>query len=87
MATRVSFAIPRREIEQTGITFTRRTDSGLHGELTVRKNHLVWRSTNDQYTYEVPWGEFEVFAVKKGRKVRQKATPVKGSKKLKGSAS
>jgi hypothetical protein len=47
---------------------------------------LVWRSTNDQYTYEVPWGEFEVFAVEKGRKVRQKANPVKGSKKLKGSA-
>jgi len=86
MATRVSFAIPRREIEQTGITFRRKTDDGLHGELTVRQNHLVWRSRNDQYSYEVPWGEFEVFAVNKGKKIRQKTTPVKGSKKLKGSA-
>jgi len=34
----------------------------------------------------VPWGEFEVFAVNKGKKIRQKTTPVKGSKKLKGSA-
>ena len=86
MATRVSFVIPRREIEQTGVTFKRVTDDGLHGELTIRQNHLIWRSRKEQYSYEVPWGDFEVYAVKNGRKVRQKTTPVKGSKKLKDSA-
>jgi hypothetical protein len=43
MATRVKFAIPEREIENTGITFKRAVDARFHGDLTIRQNHIDWR--------------------------------------------
>jgi hypothetical protein len=85
MATKVSFAIPRREIEQTGITFRRRTDDGLHGELTVRQNHIVWRPRGNEYIFEVTWDKLAGFAEEKGKRLLPKATPVKVGKRLKGS--
>jgi hypothetical protein len=82
MATKVSFAMPRREIEQTGITFRRKTDNGLHGELTVRQNHLVWRPKGNEYVFELTWEQFAEFA-ESGKRIRPKMTAVKVKKSLK----
>ncbi len=83
MATKVRFAIPEREIEQTGITFKRIIDSGLHGELTIRQNHIVWRPKGNEYVFQVRWDKFAEYAETKGKRIRPKATTVKARKKLK----
>ena len=83
MATKVRFAIPEREIEQTGITFKRVTDSGLHGELTIRQNHLVWRPKGNEYIFKVTWEKFAEFAEDRGKRTFPKTTAVKAKKKLK----
>ena len=85
MATKVRFAIPEREIEPTGITFRRTTGSGLHGELTIRQNHIVWRPKGNEYIYQVRWESLAEFAEGNGKRVLPKATPVKSRKKLKSS--
>ena len=87
MATKVRFSIPEREIEQTGITFRRTTDDGLHGDLTVRQNHLEWRPSGNTYVFKVTWKKFAEFAEgDKKKRILPKATTVKARKKLKGSA-
>ncbi len=83
MATRVKFTIPEREIEKTGITFKRYVDKALHGELTIRQNHIVWRPKNNEFVYRVEWDKLAEFAEKEGKRTRPKATVVKAKKKLK----
>jgi hypothetical protein len=83
LATKVRFAIPERQIEQTGITFKRTTDNGLHGELTIRQNHIAWRPKGNEYVFEVSWKNFAKFAEDRGKRVLPKATVVKAKKKLK----
>jgi hypothetical protein len=83
LATRVKFAIPEREIENTGITFRRTIDIGLHGDLTIRQNHIDWRPVNNEFVYRVSWDKLAEFAETKGKRVRPKATIVKSRKKLK----
>lgn len=83
MATRVKFAIPEREIENTGITFSRVVDGELHGDLTICQNHIIWRPKNNELVYRVSWGKFAEFAVEKGKNYRPKASTVKSKKKLK----
>jgi hypothetical protein len=85
LATRVKFAIPEREIENTGITFKRAVDSKFHGDLTIRQNHIDWRPVNNEFVYRVSWDKFAEFAEDKGRRVRPKATVLKSRKKLKPS--
>jgi len=86
LATKVRFAIPEREIEQTGITFKRTTDDGLHGELTVRQNDLIWRPKGNEYVFEVSWKTFAKFAEEEGKRKLPKTTSVKSRKKLKSLA-
>jgi hypothetical protein len=83
MATRVKFAIPEREIENTGITFKRDVDKTFHGDLTIRQNHIDWRPTKNEFIYRVSWDKLAEFAEAKGRRMRPKATVVKARKKLK----
>ena len=85
MATKVRFAIPEREIEQSGVTFKRDTDSGRHGELTIRQNHILWRPKGNEYIFKVSWEKFAEFAADKGKREFPKATPVRSRKRLKGS--
>lgn len=83
MATRVKFAIPEREIENTGITFRRDVDSVLHGELTIRQNQVDWRPSGNEFIFRVSWRQFADFAQSNGKRVRPKTTAVKPRKKLK----
>ncbi len=85
MATRVRFAIPEREIENTGITFRRSVDEGLYGDLTIRQNYIDWRPTGNEFIYRVSWDKLADFARERGRRMRPKATAVKAKKKLKPS--
>ena len=87
MATRVRFAIPEREIENTGITFSRVTDSGGFGKLTIRQNHLVWRRNGFEYVYTVSWDAFAKFAEDNGKREKPKTTAVRAKKKLVKAAS
>jgi hypothetical protein len=87
MATRVKFAIPEREIQNTGITFKRHRDEVLHGDLTIRQNHIDWRPKNNEFIFRVAWDKLAEFAEAKGRRIRPKATAVKAKKKLKPAAS
>jgi len=86
MDTRLLFAIPELEIEQTGVTFKRKKGTITHGELTVRQNHLVWRPKGNEYVFNVTWEQLAKFAEENGKRVRPKKTPVKAKTKLKGSA-
>jgi len=86
MATKVRFSIPEREIEQTGITFRRTTDIGLHGELTIRQNDLIWRPRGNEYVFEVRWKKFAKFAEEQGKRTLPKSSPVKARKRLKSPA-
>jgi hypothetical protein len=79
----VKFAIPEREIENTGITFKRDLDNVLHGDLTIRQNHIDWRPKGNEFIYRVSWDKLAEFAETKGRHMRPKATVVKSKKKLK----
>jgi hypothetical protein len=83
VATRVKFAIPEREIENTGITFRRDVNSELHGELTIRQNQVDWRPSGNEFIFRVTWRQFADFAQEKGKRMRPKATVVKPRKKLK----
>lgn len=83
MATKVRFAIPEREIEQSGVTFKRDTDAGRHGELTIHQNDLLWRPKGNEYIFRVSWVNFGRFAVESGKRELPKATAVKSKKKLK----
>ena len=83
MATRVKFAIPEREIENTGITFKRDVDKELHGDLTIRQNHIDWRPKGNEFIYRISWKELAEFAEANGKRLRPKATTVKARKKLK----
>lgn len=82
MATRVRFAIPEREIENTGITFRRDVNDVRHGALTVRQNHLDWRPANHEYVYRVNWDAFAKFAEARGNRTRPKTTAVRARKKF-----
>jgi hypothetical protein len=86
MDTRLSFAVPLLEIQQTGITFTRKKGTTTHGELTIRQNHIVWRPKGNEYVFNVTWEQLAKFAEENGKRVRPKVTTVKARKKLKGSA-
>jgi hypothetical protein len=79
----VKFAIPEREIENTGITFKREVSTGRHGELTVRQNDIDWRPKGNEFIFRVKWDDFAAFAVDNGKRLRPKATVVKARKKLK----
>jgi hypothetical protein len=79
----VKFAIPEREIENTGITFKRYVDKVLHGDLTIRQNHIIWRPKNNEFVYRVEWDKLAEFAEKEGKHMRPKASVVKAKKKLK----
>ena len=83
MATEVRFAIPEREIEQTGITFKRKTDLGIHGDITVRQNHVEWRPKGNEFIFRITWDKLAEFAENNGQRVRPKTTTVKARKKLK----
>jgi hypothetical protein len=83
LATRVRFAIPEREIENTGITFKREVNTVRHGELTIRQNDIDWRPKGNEFIYRVKWDKFAEFAVDKGKRLRPKATVVKAKKRLK----
>jgi hypothetical protein len=83
LATRVKFAIPEREIENTGITFRRSVGTALHGDLTIRQNHVDWRPKNNEFIYRISWDKLAEFAETKGKRTRPKATVVKARKKLK----
>ena len=85
MATKVRFAIPEREIEQSGVTFKRETDEGRRGELTIRQNHILWRPKGNEYIFKVSWDKFGEFAVSNGRRELPKMTAVKAKKKRKSS--
>jgi hypothetical protein len=82
LATRVKFAIPEREIENTGITFRRNVDNVLHGDLTIRQNHIVWRPKNNEFIYRISWDKMAEFVEEKGKRLRPKATVVKAKKRL-----
>jgi hypothetical protein len=84
LATRVKFAIPEREIENTGITFKRDVDNELHGDLTIRQNHIDWRPKGNEFIYRIAWSKLAEFAEANGKRIRPKATAVKARKKLKG---
>ena len=84
MATKVKFAIPEREIEQNGVTFTRDTDAGRHGQLTIRQNHIVWRPRGKQYIFKVPWEAFARFAERERWRELPRTTAVRARKRLKG---
>jgi hypothetical protein len=84
LATRVKFAIPEREIENTGITFKRDVDNELHGDLTIRQNHIDWRPKGNEFIYRIAWSKLAEFAEANGKRIRPKATVVKATKKLKG---
>ena len=83
MATKVRFAIPEREIEQSGVTFKRDTDAGRHGELTIRQNHILWRPKGHEYVFRVSWEKFGDFAEESGKKILPKMSVVRSRKKLK----
>lgn len=82
MATRVKFAIPAREIQNTGVTFVRDVDGTKHGELTVRQNHLDWKPSNHEYVYRVSWDAFARFAEDANFRRKPKTTAVRSRKKL-----
>jgi hypothetical protein len=82
VATRVRFAIPEREIENTGVTFKRIVDGQRRGYLTVRQNHLEWKPKNGKFIYRVRWEDFATYAKKKGKHVRPKTTAVSSKKRL-----
>jgi hypothetical protein len=86
MDTRLSFAVPLLEVQQTGVTFTRKKGTITHGELTVRQNHLVWRPKGNEYVFNVTWEQLAKFAEENGKRVRPKKFPVTAKTKLKGSA-
>jgi hypothetical protein len=86
LATKVRFAIPEREIEQSGVTFTRDTDSGRHCQLTVHQNHIVWRPKGKQYVFKVPWEALARFAEKEKWRKFPRATVVRSRKRLKSPA-
>lgn len=83
MATRVRFSIPEREIGNTGITFRRYQNDWLHGDLTIRQNHIEWRPNGNELIFKVDWYKFAEFVESKGRRIRPKATVVKARKRLK----
>ena len=83
MATRVKFSIPEREIEHTGITFKRDVDNELHGDLTIRQNHIDWRPKGNEFIYRIAWGKLAEFMEANGKRIRPKTTAVKARKKLK----
>lgn len=83
MATRVKFAIPEREIENTGITFKRNVNKGLHGDLTIRQNDIDWRPNGNEFIFRITWSKLAKFAEANGKRIRPKATTVKARKKLK----
>jgi hypothetical protein len=83
LATRVTFAIPEREIENTGITFKRRVDAAMYGEITVHQNHITWRPKNHKFVYRISWDVFADCAKKYGKHLRPKASVVRAKKKLK----
>lgn len=82
MATRVKFAIPEREIENTGVTFNRDVNNERHGALTIRQNHLDWRPKGNELVYRISWDAFAGYAEDHGRRVRPKTTAVRAKKKL-----
>ena len=82
MATRVKFAIPEREIENTGVTFNRDVDGERHGALTIRQNHVDWRPKGNELVYRVSWDALARYAEECGRRVRPKTTAVRAKKKL-----
>ena len=82
MATRVKFAIPEREIENTGVTFNRDVNNERHGALTVRQNHIDWRPKKNEFVYRVSWDAFAKYAEENGRRIRPKATAVSARKRL-----
>jgi len=86
MDTRLSFAVPLLEVQQTGVTFTRKKGTITHGELTIRQNHIVWRPKGNEYVFNVTWEQLAKFAEENGKRVRPKKTPVKAKTKLKSSA-
>jgi len=86
MATEVWFSIPRRQIEQTGVTFRRKTNSGLHGELTVCQNDIIWRPKGNEYIFKVSWRQFAAFAQKPENRVLPKMTPVRVKKRHRNTA-
>jgi hypothetical protein len=83
MATKVRFAIPEREIEQSGVTFKRDTDAGRHGELTVRQNHVLWRPKKYEHVFRLTWEQLGNLAEEHGKKIRPKMSVVRAKKKLK----
>jgi hypothetical protein len=83
LATRVRFAIPEQEIGNSGISFRRELDEGLHGDLTIRQNHIDWRPKDKQFIYRVTWDKFAAFAQAEGTRQKPKATVVKARKRLK----
>ena len=86
MATKVRFAIPEREIEQSGVTFKRDTDAGRHGELTIRQNHVLWRPKNHEYVFRLTWEQLGSLAEEHGKRLKPKMSPVKVKRTQKGSA-
>jgi hypothetical protein len=83
MATRVKFAIPEREIENSGITFKRNVDDSIYGDLTVRQNHLEWRPKGNEFVFRISWDQLAAYAEDSGKRSRPKTTVVKARKKLK----
>lgn len=78
----VQYALPKLEIANTGITFTRKVDNHMHGEITVRKNHIDWRPSGNEKVFSVTWEAFSEFA-ESFKSKHTKTTPVKAKKKLK----
>ena len=82
MATKVTFAIPQREIEKSGVTFRRYVNSSKHGALTVRQNYLDWKPADAKFFFRVTWDAFAKFAKKDGKHTRPRTTAVRGTKQL-----
>jgi hypothetical protein len=83
VATRVKYSMPELEIANTGITFNREVDGIIHGDLTIRQNHIEWRPKGNEFIFRIPWAKLATLAETEGERVRPKATPVKAKKKLK----
>ncbi len=86
MATRVTFSMPEREIQNTGITFKRKVNLDTHGELTIRQNHIDWRPKGYEHVYRLTWKELAEFAMSNDRRIKPRATAVKSKKNLKPSS-
>lgn len=83
MASQVRFAIPERQIDNTGITFSRRVKGTNHGQIRVRQNFIDWRPSRNKFVFEVSWEAFAAFAEDNGKRKRPKTTFVRARKKLK----